>query len=102
MAGHMTHAEHALVCVVVGHEPPVTAVVYFDDTEADMPTDSGFTLLLADAPDADDLADDIANDPRVSTVCLHCAIDNWPEAGRGFDLARRCGEANRDDNGDWR
>ncbi len=93
------HPDHTLVSVVVGTQAPVTAVVHH---EPDMPHDSGFTILLADAPDADDLADNIEDDPRVSTVCVHCAVDTWPEAGRGLDLARQHGEANRDDNGEWR
>lgn len=87
----------AQVAVLVGHRPPVEAVVYHD--ERAIQTDSGFTVLLSDAPHADDLTDD---DPRLATVCVHCLIERHPEAGRGLDLARRNGEANRNlETGDW-
>lgn len=91
---------HRLIALVVGTlDEPVDAVVCHAPSSGELPSDTGFTILLADAPHADDLVDD---DPRVSTVCLDCALDRWPELGRGLDLAREHGEANLDDDtGEW-
>jgi hypothetical protein len=63
------------------------------------PTDSGFTVLFDDAPDAD--AAQGAEHPGISFVCLDCLIDDHPDLGRGLDIARQYGVADLDDDGEW-
>jgi hypothetical protein len=64
------------------------------------PRDSGFTVLFEDAPDPDEL-DGLGEHPALSSVCLHCLIDDHPEIGRGLDVAREWGAADLDENGEW-
>jgi len=94
----MRHGES--VAVAVGREPPVVAVIYHADAEDGAPADSGFDILFSDAPDNLDELD--PEDDRLQTVCLHCVIEDYPEAGRGMDLALKHGYAERDlDTGEW-
>jgi hypothetical protein len=88
--------EHGrLVAVVVGAEAPVVTVVHSD--EKVIPTDSGFTVLLSDAPERPEDADD----DDMETMCLHCLIEDHPEVGRGLDLAKKKGHADRSEDGTW-
>jgi hypothetical protein len=91
----MAYRHGELLAVTVGAEPPIVAVIRHDDDNP-LPHDSGFTILFTDAPD--ELPD--PDDPCVRTVCLHCLIDQHPEAGRGLDLAGKHGEAELL-NGTW-
>jgi len=65
-------------------------------------SDSGFTVLFDDAPDPDDVPE---SEPLahhgISTWCVHCLIEEHPEIGRGFDIARQYGVADLDDDGQW-
>ncbi len=83
------------VALVWGTEPPAFSIGYGEPMWAG---DSGFSVLFDDAPDPDEVQPD---DPRVSLVCLHCLLDDHPELGRGLDLAREHGVADRDDDGEW-
>jgi len=86
---------HAQRLVFVwGGTPPIYSIGY---DEPGSVYDSGFTVLFDDAPDPDDVA---ADDERLSWVCLHCIIDEHPEIGRGLDLARQHGAADRK-TGEW-
>ena len=66
-------------------------------------TDSGFSVLFADAPDPDDLPPPSAEGlpPGITFVCLHRLLDDHPEIGRGLDLAREYGVADLDGDGVW-
>lgn len=57
-------------------------------------------MLFSDAPDPEDVHD-VNEHPGISLVCLNCLVDDHPELGRGFDLAREHGVADLDDNGEW-
>ena len=71
----------------IGHEEPMGEI------------DSGFVVLFDDAPDPHDVADP-TNDPRIAWLCLHCLIDEYPEVGRGLDIAAQHGAADLVD-GEW-
>jgi hypothetical protein len=71
----------------IGHEEPMAEI------------DSGFVLLFDDAPDPDDVRNPL-RDRRIDWLCLHCLIEEYPEIGRGLDLARQHGAADLID-GDW-
>jgi hypothetical protein len=67
--------EHGrLVVVAVGSEPPVARVIYHGDKA--LPTDGGFTVLFSDAPQ-----DELPEPDELKTLCLHCLIEENPEAG---------------------
>jgi hypothetical protein len=86
---------HGKLVVAVGSESPVATVIYHGESP---PLDSGYTVLFADAPE--ELPD--LDDPCLHTVCLHCLIELHPEAGRGLDLAKKHGTADRDpETGEW-
>jgi hypothetical protein len=89
--------EHGrLVVVAVGTEPPVSAVVYHGEST---PPDGGYTILFSDAPEE---PPDDPEDPRIHTICFHCLIESHPEVGRGLDLAKKHGSADRDpETGEW-
>jgi hypothetical protein len=80
--------------IVWGTSGPVTGVVYVVP-EPDDPTDSGFSLLQADAPEEPD------EETPWRLYCLDCALDSWPGIGRGLDLAREHGGAELV-GGEWR
>ena len=84
------------VAMVLGTELPAFSIGY---TAPQFPGDSGFTVLFDDAPEPEDI--DGPEDPRVSTVCLDCLLDDHPELGRGLDIAREYGVADLDDDGEW-
>lgn len=90
----------SIVAILVGKRRPITDVVYFEPAPADdLPHDSGFTVLLDDAPPAWELR---PNDSRMQTDCLHCLIEEYPEVGIGLDMAKQHGAANCDpDSGEW-
>lgn len=95
----MSHG--GLVAVVIGSEPPVCGVLFAAGVR---PPDSGFTVIWDDAPFERDLQlgeDGWYDDPRVTTWCLHCLIDDHPELGRGLDLARVHGQVDLDTDGEW-
>lgn len=91
---------HGLAVVVIGSEPPVCGVLFAAGVK---PPDSGFTVIWDDAPFERDLRrgrDGWYDDPRVTTWCLHCLIDDHPEIGHGLDLARVHGQVDLED-GVW-
>jgi hypothetical protein len=92
----------ALVGVIVGTEGPVWAVAHNEpDPESDG-KDSGFSILLSDAPEDPLELEPEALQAIMHTICLHCAIEEYPEVGRGLDLAKQHGFASRDpDTGEW-
>lgn len=67
---------------------PIRAVSYL---EPEHEWDSGFAVWSSE-PKA-------ASDQHSALVCLHCFVDQHPEAGRGMDLARHHGEAVRRNSG---
>jgi hypothetical protein len=71
--------------LVWGRSGQVDTVLYFEP-EPDDPTDSGFSLLRADAPRLEPRPD-----TPVDIVCIHCVLDEWPGIGRGLELAREHG-----------
>jgi hypothetical protein len=75
------------VAVAVGSATPIAAVAHDPEPNPDLSMDSGFTIIFADAPEPP------PPDDLLSTVCLHCLINDHPEAGRGLDLAREKGWA---------
>ena len=62
------------------------------------PNDSGFSIVLSDAPDPDEVE---PGDPRIGIIHLSCVIDGFPGIGRGLDLAREHGVADVSDGGEW-
>lgn len=101
---HGTVVKHGneKVAMVIGLERPPIGVLY--DAECDRGHDSGFTVLMGDAPPQADLhvANGTYDDPRVTPWCLHCQIEEYPEVGRGLDIAIDCGESHYDaDDEEW-
>lgn len=79
--------------MTIGRKPPIEAVI-LHEPEPETEGDSGFTILFSDAPaHASELLED---DPREGAACLGCLIDAFPEIGKGLDLAREHGIAERD------
>jgi hypothetical protein len=89
-------AHRTTVALVWGSQPPAFSIGY---EEPIWPGDSGFPVLLDDAPDSDELEG--PEDPRISFACLHGLLDDHPELGRGLDLAREHGVADLDENDEW-
>jgi hypothetical protein len=88
----------SLLVVMLGNTPPVVEVLHHGGRMTD--ADSGFDVLLTDAPEDLDTLD--VNDPRVSVTCLQCLFDEHPGIGRGFDIAREHGHAVRNpETGEW-
>ena len=86
----------ATTVVVWGSEPPAYSIGF--ERELMWPGDSGFTVLFDDAPDPDEVH---PGDPRISLAHLDCLLDDYPELGRGLDIAREYGVADLDDDGEW-
>lgn len=84
------------LAMVIGREGRVDEVIYYP--EQDEGRDSGYTVLLRDAPEQSELRTlpeggyDLL-DERIKLFCLACMIEDYPNAGRGFDLAREHGRA---------
>jgi hypothetical protein len=81
---------------VWGREPPAFSIGY--ETPCG-PEDSGFTVLFDDAPDPDDVAE--LGHPLIRDVHLGCLLEEHPELAGGFEVARRFGAADLDDDGGW-
>lgn len=73
--------------IAVGSQPPIVRISYLKPEEG---WDSGYMILFSDAPELDDL------DDASELVCMHCLLNEHPEAGRGLDLARQHGGASLD------
>ena len=80
-----------------GSEPPVYSIGYDDELLGDF--DSGFTVLFDDAPAPEEV--ESPDDDRLEWVCMHCLLEDFPEIGRGLDLALEHGAADLDENGEW-
>lgn len=86
-----------------GAEAPPVAVIYAPD-----PSMVFFSVVFSDAPPP--CTDDVVDGEDVELVCAHCLVDEYPEVGRGLDLAKQIGDAEgalvaveRDlDTGEWR
>lgn len=90
--------EHARTLAWVwGSEPPAFSIGY---EQPMWPGDSGYTVIYSDAPEPDEL-DEQGQHPDVAIVCLHCLLDDHPDVGRGFDIAREYGVADLHDRGEW-
>jgi hypothetical protein len=90
------NVEHrTTVAMVWGTTPPVRAV--YCDPDGDPPGQRWFSVVLDDAGEPDDGPDEVP-------VCAHCLLDEYPELGRGFDLALAVkGEVELDaETGEWR
>jgi hypothetical protein len=83
--------------IVWGSEPPAFSIGY--EREKIAPTDSGFTVLFADAPDPDEVDDPSAH-PDIGLVHLHHLLEEDPDLARGLDIAFEYGVADLDD-GTW-
>ena len=90
----MTMKHEKTVAFVWGSEPPAFSIGW---EEPMGPGDSGFTVLFDDAPELEEVQG--AEHPGISFVCLDCLIDDHPDLGRGLDLAREHGAADRNDDG---
>jgi hypothetical protein len=92
--------EERSAALVWGSEPPAHSIGYEKPLG---PTDSGFSVLFADAPDPEELdeAPDDELPPGLTLVCLQCLVDDHPEIGRGLDIAREHGVADLDESGVW-
>jgi hypothetical protein len=89
------------VAFVWGSTPPAWTVAYEKPLGG---WDSGFSVLFDDAPDPDDLPEDVkpGDGTGIDVMCLHCLIEEHPELGRGMDIALRQGLAEFDEHGDWK
>jgi hypothetical protein len=74
--------------------PPVVSIGY--EKDSDEGNDSGFSLIFSDAPPADEL-----DEYTPVFLCVNCAVEDYPEVGRGLDLAREMGAADLDENDEW-
>ena len=82
------------MAVVWGTEPPAFSI----GTTSPLAGRQGFTVLLDDAPDPDEVPDPaILGSPRVPGL----PDRRRPELGRGLDIAREYGVADLDDDGEW-
>lgn len=63
-----------------------------------VPGDTGFTVLLEDAPDPDDVPAG-GDHPLVRMVCAHCLLEEHPAVAAGLDVARAHGAADLTPNG---
>jgi len=81
------------VAFVYGVVPPAEYV--YCDAASDPAGLRFFTVALSDAP--------VYVEGSESVVwCAHCLIEEFPEVGRGLDLALEYGEAERDhETGEW-
>ena len=86
--------------MVWGAEPPVFSIGW-DEPNGDW--DSGFTVLFDDAPDPEDVmpyANPLEH-PGIRTIHLGCLLEDYPELGRGLDIAREHRVADLDEDGAW-
>lgn len=76
------------IAFVWGTTPPAWTVAYEEPLDE---WDSGFSVLLDDAPTSEELEGlpDGEKHPLMNVWCLHCLLDEHPEIGRGMDIARR-------------
>jgi hypothetical protein len=81
----MKHAKTA--AIAVGSQPPIVRISYLEPEEG---WDSGYMVVYADAPDLED------DEHASQLVCMHCLLNEHPEASRGLDLARQHGGASLD------
>lgn len=70
--------------LVLGERWPAKAISWLEPIAR---WDSGFMVVLEDAPEPDDLTDDDRSEPW----CLDCVLGEHPEVGRGMDVARESG-----------
>jgi hypothetical protein len=96
----MMDFKHARTTAYVwGSEPPAHTIAC-EKPQGEW--DSGFSVLFSDAPDPESLPTPRAGDTElpegISLMCLHCLIDEYPEIGRGLDMAREHGVVILDDN----
>jgi hypothetical protein len=91
----MTHAK--TLAMVWGSEVPAYSIGY---DEPMGPRDSGFSVIFSDAPDPEDLPETPPLPEGVTLFCLSCLLDDYPEIGRGLDIAREYGVADLED-GEW-
>jgi hypothetical protein len=85
------------VVMVWGGRRPVFSIGY-DRDAGRSGLDSGYTILFDDAPDPGDVS---VADRRIRWMHLGCVVEEYPEIGRGLDLAREFGAADLDDAGEW-
>ena len=83
--------------MVWGGRRPVFSIGY-DHDAGRSELDSGYTILFDDAPDPSDVS---IGDRRIRWMHLGCLVEDYPEIGRGLDLAREFGAADLDDAGEW-
>ena len=90
----VTHAK--TVALVWGTEPPAFSIGWDEPLG---PVDSGFSVLLSNAPDPQDVR--AAGHFLITTVCLDCLRTDHPGIDLGFAIAREYGVADLDDGGKW-
>lgn len=91
----MSVEHRTTIAMVYGTRGPARAV--YCDPDTDPPGQRWFSVFL------DDASGDFDADPDLAPVCAHCLIDEYPELGRGFDLAVEMkGAVLRDrETGEW-
>jgi hypothetical protein len=77
--------------VAVGSERPIDGLIH---------DHYGWTILFSDAPMLNTI-DETNEHEWLTTICVGCLIDEYPETGRGLDLALETGYAYLDDAGQW-
>jgi hypothetical protein len=89
------HMHLATIAIVYGTAGPARAV--YCDPDTDPPGQRYFSVWLSDA------SGELDAEPDEAPVCAHCLIDDFPELGRGFDLAVEVkGAVLRDrESGEW-
>jgi hypothetical protein len=85
---------HGTVVAVLGEQWPAKVVSYLEPISR---WDSGFMVVLEDVSEPEE----VSGDEPCEAVCLPCLLDEHPELGRGFDLARSHRGTARCDSGEW-
>ena len=81
--------------LVLGERWPAKAISYLEPVGR---WDSGFMVVLEDAPEPGVLTDEDRSVPW----CFDCVLGEHPELGRGLDLAREHGDVGFDiEAGEW-
>jgi hypothetical protein len=86
---------HGRAVIVWGERWPAKAISFL---EPEGRWETGHLVVLEDVPEPEGLS----GDEPSCLVCVDCLLDEHPELGRGFDLARVHGQVVWDgDGGGW-
>jgi hypothetical protein len=87
----MNHSQKA--AIVLGSQPPIVGISWLEPEDD---WDSGYMVIYSDVADLEDDALERELEDSAGLICMHCLVNEYPEAGRGLDLARRHGGAELD------